>query len=44
MTEKKQYEAPQVRVHQVKQRNIICTSPEALGNEQYESGSTDGWY
>jgi len=38
MTEKKQYEAPMIKVHLVKPADIICTS----GNEQYQDGN-DPW-
>ena len=34
---KKNYEAPQMKVHQVKSASIICTSTRATQNEEYET-------
>ena len=44
---KKQYQAPQTKVAKAVQTEIICSSSPVTSNtsnEQYEEGSTDGWY
>ena len=43
---KKQYQAPQMKVAKAVQTEIICSSPVTSNtpNEQYEEGSTEGWY
>jgi len=44
MTEKKKYEAPQMKAYQVKPASIICTSLTSTQNEEYGTGDTSGWY
>jgi len=45
MTEKKKlYEAPEMKIYQVQDENIIATSTRATQNEEYENGSISGWY
>jgi len=41
---KKPYATPEMKVYQVKSANIIATSTRANSNEEYETGSVDGWY
>ena len=44
---KKQYQSPLMKVMKVQQTEIICSSNPVTSNtsnEQYEEGSTDGWY
>lgn len=47
MTEKKKYEAPEMKVHQVKPASIICTSLTSTQNEEYGTfdtqQTTGGW-
>jgi len=43
MTTKKPYEAPEMKVHQVKPASIIATSTRATQNEQYGTETPD-WY
>jgi len=40
---KKPYATPEIKVYQVKSANIIATSTRA-SNEEYETGSIQGWY
>ena len=42
--EKKKYQAPQMKVHEMEPMSIICTSVTGNGNEPYEIGSTDDWF
>ena len=44
---KKMYQSPQMKVMKVQQTEIICSSnpvTSSTSNEQYEEGSTEGWY
>ena len=44
---KKQYQSPLMKVMKVQQTEIICSSTPVTSNtsnEQYEEGSTEGWY
>ena len=44
---KKLYQSPQTKVAKVQQTQIICSSNPVTSNtsnEQYEEGSTEGWY
>lgn len=40
---KKNYESPEMRLVELKHADIICTSTTSA-NEDYETGSTTGWY
>ena len=40
---KKSYETPQMQVIEVQHTDIIATSTMST-NEEYETGSTTGWY
>ena len=43
---KKQYQSPLMKVMKVQQTQVLCGSDvtSSTSNEQYEEGSTDGWY
>jgi len=45
---KKTYVMPQMKAYQVKHASIICTSGSAsqtsTQNEEYDTGSTNGWF
>ena len=41
---KKKYLAPEIKVVEIEQTDIICTSLTGTENEEYNNGSTSGWY
>ena len=41
---KKKYLAPEIKVVEIEQTDIICTSLNGIDNEGYGTGDTSDWY